>query len=110
MARLERSLNAWGDESFARVLKEEIEALTPAALPLTSGTGYMDGDISITLLNAAEERGAIRARIGIFFNEILAGCSCGDEPTPTSAYCELQVSIDKATAEAAFSPLSEGSS
>ncbi|MBU0500500.1 MAG: glucosamine--fructose-6-phosphate aminotransferase [Gammaproteobacteria bacterium] len=111
MARLEKTLNAWGDETFAQTLKGEIEALPSASLPLASGTGYVEGDgFSVTILHAAADREAIRARIGVFFSEIMAGCSCGDEPVPTSAYCELLVTIDKSTAEAIFTPMPEGSS
>ena len=45
----------------------------------------------------------IQAKVGVFFNEIIGGCSCGDDPLSENAYCELQVSIDKVTAEAEFS-------
>ncbi|OGT89843.1 MAG: glucosamine--fructose-6-phosphate aminotransferase [Gammaproteobacteria bacterium RIFOXYA12_FULL_61_12] len=112
MAQLANALKAWGDRSFAPVLKQEIESLGADALRLDRGasqTGHIDeGSISITMLNAAEDRHRIRARIGVFFDEILAGCSCGDDPATTSAYCELGVTIDKTTAEADFTLLPDG--
>jgi hypothetical protein len=57
------------------------------------------------LLHAADDPNSIRAKVGIFFDEILGGCSCGEEPASLQSYCELLVRIDKATAEAQFSVL-----
>jgi hypothetical protein len=59
------------------------------------------------ILGASESDGHIRARTGVFFSGIDAGCSCADDPTPVEAqqeYCELEVDIDQATAAATFVP------
>jgi hypothetical protein len=49
----------------------------------------------------------ICARVGIFFNEVVGGCSCGDDPLSVNAYCKIQVSIDRASAEAEFAVIPE---
>lgn len=108
MPRLILSLRAWSSDAFARTLKDEIESLGAGALPLdrttTHGGRADDGPITATVLRASDDGDAIQAEVGIFFGEILAGCSCGDEAQILNAYGELRVSIDKATAEAAFAP------
>jgi hypothetical protein len=38
--------------------------------------------------------------VGVFFREIVGGCSCGDEPFAADGYCEIELRIDKETAEA----------
>ena len=107
MAKFINSLSNWGLDSFSQTLKSEIENLESTALPLDKGTtqgGLVDdSNISVTIMNFTEEEGFIQAKVGVFFNEIIGGCSCGDDPLSENAYCELQVSIDKVTAEAEFS-------
>ena len=44
----------------------------------------------------------IEGSVGVFFTEIVINCGCGDEPMPTNAYCELQLSIDKNTVAVRF--------
>jgi hypothetical protein len=46
----------------------------------------------------------IRVKAGIFYQGVLGGCSCADDPTPASEineYCEVQLDIDKSTAATA---------
>lgn len=104
---LHRALDAWPGERFTSTLKTEIESLPPGSLPLAEGGalgGYVDdASIVATILCAVDDEEHIAADVGIFFGEILAGCSCGDEPEMQNAYCELRVSIDKQSAAATFS-------
>lgn len=105
MIRLPRSLAAWGGQGFAETLEAEILALGPAALPLhrLASTGYaLDTRVSVTLIDARESDGVIEARLGVFFDEILPGCSCGDEAEPQPVYGELWLAIDRSTAQADF--------
>ena len=106
MPRLMRALRDWGSDAFAETLKGELGALEPGVLPLDKcGAlgGYVDdSDLAVTIISLTESEKSIDARIGVFFRELLAGCSCGDEPSPANAYCEIGVTIDKATAEAQF--------
>jgi hypothetical protein len=103
------SLREWGGENFAPVLKQEIEALPPGTLPLQSGVtqGGLADDAGLTavVLRTGDAGSAVEVVVGIFFTEIVAGCSCGDEPMALNAYCELQLRIDKLTARGGFWPL-----
>lgn len=111
MIQLPASLHAWGDDDFPQALKRELEALDAATLPLqqrlTSGSAVLDTPIQVMPLGATEEDGRIRARVGVFFASVIAGCNCADDPTPVepqNEYCELWVVIDRETAEARFEP------
>jgi hypothetical protein len=58
--------------------------------------------VSVTVIAARETAGSIEVRLGVFFEEILPGCSCGDEAQPQPAYGELTLRIERATALARF--------
>ncbi len=107
MIALPEALHAWPGEHFSATLKAEIQALPPGSLPLAEGGalgGYVvDDAIVATVLRCRDGLDALHADVGIFFGEILAGCSCGDEPEIQNSYCELYVRINKHTALAHFS-------
>lgn len=107
MIRLEKSLRAWGKPDFAATLKLEVAQLG-GELPLQQGLSlgsYVTADpITVVINSVAETEQAIRVRAGIFYQSVIAGCSCDNDPTPTSEnteYCEVQLDIDKVTAVAA---------
>ena len=53
------------------------------------------------VISVAEEPEVIRARTGVLFTSVIAGCSCADDPTPVdeqTEYCELLFEIDRQTA------------
>lgn len=107
MTRLIKSLNAWGSPDFTGVLKQEIEQLSGRQLPLqqglTTSSVALDNRLEAMVLGVSEEGGVIRAKVGIFYSGTITGCSCADDPTSAgeqNEYCEVQVDIDKATAEA----------
>jgi len=107
MIKLTDSLKNWGSENFKKVLKQEIEALGNDVLPLNQATcqGGLadDSNISALINSVTENETQLLIKVGVFFNEIVAGCNCGDDPASENTYCELLVSIDKSTAEACFS-------
>lgn len=105
--QLHQSLAAWGSPAFAAVLKQELERQAPGQLPLQQGlsssSAVLDTGFSVMVLGAEASIETIRVRLGVFFSGIVAGCSCADDPTPVEAqneYCELELSIDRATAAA----------
>jgi len=105
MIRLARTLDAWGTPKFNEVLKEEVQQLGTAQLPLQQGlsaTSYVVGDkFDVMIIGASEAEGGIRIKAGIFYTGIIAGCSCADDPTPVEPqgeYCEVQFDIDRTTA------------
>ena len=107
MLKFADSLHAWGTPAFKHALKTEIEQLDASQLPLqqglTLGSYALDNKLDVIVIGAAEEEGHIRAKVGIFYTSIIAGCSCADDPTPideNNEYCVIQVDIDPVTAEA----------
>jgi hypothetical protein len=112
MLRLPGSLKAWGRPDFDSVLKQEIEQLDPGLLPLQQGlarSSYALGEgFGVAIKRVCDEAGRIRVRIGVFFSGVIAGCSCADDPTALEAqpeYCEMELVIDKRTAETTVSLL-----
>lgn len=114
MLQLPNSLNAWGTPEFTDVLKKEAEQLDADQLPLQQGLSagnYIVGDkFSAMILGATEDENFIHARAGIFYNSIIGGCACADDPTPVSElneYCVVRLDIDKKTAETAITLLTD---
>lgn len=114
MIRLPRALSVWGSPDFDGVLKEEIERLAADQLPLQKGlstTSYPVGEgFRVMVIGSSAADGFIRARAGIFYSGIVAGCNCADDPTPVEAqpeYCEVQIDIDRETAGATITLLGE---
>ena len=104
MIRLAASIRAWGTTEFNTVLKREIEQQADA-LPLQQGLRYSSSvgsePVTAVIHGASEQDGLIRVRAGIFYQGLVTGCSCADDPTPpgeNSEYCELSLEIDKADA------------
>lgn len=106
MIKLPKALNDWGSPTFKQTLKQELESLESGVLPLYQATqlgGQADDtDISVLINSISDNENSIEAKVGIFFHEIMGGCSCGDEPPSENTYCELLVSIDKTNAETKF--------
>ena len=63
--------------------------------------------MSVTVIEARERAGSIEVRLGVFFEETLPGCSCGDEAQPRPAYGELALRIERATSHAQFAPIED---
>lgn len=106
--RLDSALRAWNTDDFAAALKSDILALGAGVLPLqeaAAGGSIDEGDIDITLLGSRDSAAEIHATVGVFFAEVIGGCSCGDEPAASNAYCELQVIIHKVSGQARFEVL-----
>lgn len=105
MIRLDKAMQAWGTPDFKDILKQEIAQLDYALLPLQqglSGGNYVSGaPITVAINRVTELENVIRVNAGIFYQGIIGGCSCTDDPTPASdinEYCEVQLDIDKASA------------
>ena len=107
MLKLKQSLAAWQTASFNSIFKSELQAISATLLPLQAGLsqgGYVaeDEGFTVIVLNTCENDKSIEVKTGISYASIIAGCACADDPTPLdllSEYCELQILIDKMTAE-----------
>ncbi len=114
MPRLPESLNAWDTPGFRDTLKREIERLDAGHLPLQQGLSssshVTDRPFQAMIIGVREEAGLIRARAGIFYTGVIAGCSCADDPTPMdeqAEYCVLLFDIDRVTGETTVTLLEE---
>jgi len=110
MVKLSQSLKAFGTDQFHSDLKKELADINKTELPLyqatTQGGLVDDKQVSISILSSLEKTQTIEAKLSVFFDEIVGGCSCGDPPMQVNNYCELLVEIDKQTSEANFKLLS----
>jgi hypothetical protein len=114
MIRLDESLRAWGDAGFGATFKREVENLGADQLPLQQGlsvSSYVaESPITVMILRVDETESVIRIKAGIFYQGIIGGCSCADDPTPAvenNEYCEVQMDIDRATAVTAVTLITE---
>ena len=94
------------EDGLGAALKAWIEGLGPGLLPLercaARGGLVDDSAVTATVIAASVTADRIEARVGVFFTEILGGCSCGDDPAVENAYCELQLRIDRRSGDARF--------
>ena len=105
MILLDKALQSWGTPDFAAILKQELSQLAIHQLPLQQGLSVgsyvIDAPVTVVNVSVADMGSAIRVKAGIFYQGVIAGCSCADDPTPvsdTNEYCEIQLDIDKSTA------------
>jgi hypothetical protein len=103
---LTNALKAWGSPGFESALKEEIQALDAAALPLQQGlaqSSHVGNEaFSPVIISIQEALDRILVKTGIFYSGIIAGSCCADDPTPVceqTEYCELLLEIDKASGD-----------
>jgi hypothetical protein len=113
MSRLAKSLNAWAKPNFEDVLRNELEQIDAAQLPLQQGltttSDVADSKRTVRIISVADGDECIRVKAGIFYAGIVAGCSCADDPTPVNEqpeYCEVLLEIDKTTAATKITLLS----
>lgn len=99
-------MQAWGTSDFKATLKQEVECLNVDMLPLQQGlsTGnyVLANPHTAMVCGVSETEKFICVTAGIFYQSVISGCSCVDDPTPVnenSEYCEIRLVIDKATAQ-----------
>lgn len=110
MTILKASADAWGTEAFSAVFKSELEQLRSDVLPIAhvidAGCRLDDSDLGV-IVNVVNDGGlCVIADVGVFFAQIVTCLTCaGGDVMHDEAYCELRVTIDKASGEAQFEPL-----
>ncbi len=106
MLTLERSLQAWGTAGFEQALKQELAehaAELPLQQALAHSSSVADTPVTVLVQSVTDLGDSVRVKAGIFYEGLLGGCACANDPTPESPYteyCELLLEIDKATAAA----------
>ena len=115
MFKLSLSLQAWNNSDFNAVLKKEIGSMPADHLPLQQGLSYSSyaiaDNLSARIINVESDNEFILAKAGLFYAGVIAGCNCDDDPSPVdeiNEYCEVLFSINKQTAEATVSLLTDG--
>jgi len=111
---LPETLGAWGAPEFDAILKADIAKLNPDLFPLQQGLSQgsyaLREDLNFIIISSQDRPGSIRIRVGIHYRGVIAGCSCADDPTPvdeTVEYCEVELDIDRRTAETTIRLLPE---
>ena len=106
MFKLIKTLQNWKTPEFTLAFKQEVAELDHKLLPLQQGlslSSYVSNDkISAIIHRTVETDSGIKLYCGIFYQGIIAGCSCSDDPTPTDTqneYCEMCFCIDSSSAE-----------
>jgi len=104
--KLINALKAWGSPEFEKALKDEIQAMDAASLPLQQGLAQSshvgNGALSPVIISIQDVRDKILVKTGIFYSGIIAGSCCADDPTPVceqTEYCELLLEIDKVSGD-----------
>ena len=117
MIYLNDTLNAWNTPACTEVLLREIEQMDVNQLPLqqclTLSSYALDDQVKAVLVSTGEDAEFIRAKAGIFFNGMIPGCACADDPTPESTYseyCMVEFLIDKKTAATTINLISDAAS
>lgn len=102
--RLPLTLAAWDTPELPETFKREVAELGAERLPLQQAVACGDHalplPISVCLLGVQAHDEARVVRAGIFFQSVLSGCSCADDPTPANEfdeYCVLQFVINPVT-------------
>lgn len=106
--RLDAGLGGDRGQDFADKLVRALRALPAGSLPLTAactqGGWVDDSDLAISVLTISGDDGAVSARVGVFFTEVVGGCNCNDDPVGCSAYGVVRVTLDRTTGIAEIVP------
>ncbi|HQR03004.1 MAG: hypothetical protein JSR19_00930 [Proteobacteria bacterium] len=91
----------WPGPEFAPAFKEAIESLGSGAdnpLLTALGGGFYPADtpLTVSLLEVEEQAELLVIRVGVFYEVLLAGCACGDEPQAQSRYDEIEARLNRA--------------
>jgi len=112
MIRLSNTLNAWNTPDFEQVMKQELECIDGKQLPLQQGLSHSsyanEENFRVVVLGSSDEAASIHVKTGIFYSGLIPGCNCSDDPSPDdeiAEYCEVELKIDKKTAETRVSLL-----
>lgn len=114
MIRFPNALAACQTPGFNAAVKGEIESLDAGFLPLQQGlsrTSHVgSARVGATILRVEATTASLHVKAGLFYTGIIAGCSCADDPTPIDEideYCEVWIEIDRETAAATVTLLTE---
>jgi hypothetical protein len=101
MLLFSQSLHCLDTATLKQTLKSDIEHSDASLLPLQQGlsrAGYaLYDNIKVMIISLQRGETHLQLKVGIFYQGVIAGCSCSDDPSPTditTEYCELLFCID----------------
>ncbi|RMG34912.1 MAG: hypothetical protein D6720_08290 [Gammaproteobacteria bacterium] len=100
-----RTLSAWESAHFASAFLEEAGSLSAGELRLERLLQYGSqavGTPRFMILASEADADCLRVKTGVFFESVLSGCTCADDPTPETRYNEygeLLFVIDRKTGQ-----------
>ncbi len=98
---------------FAQHLKQALKQLPDGSLPLhlaTTQGGMVDSSaLDISLLHHHLHDDHLAIRMTVFFEEIVGGCNCHDDPVRVNGCCILALTIDRQSGLCQFSLADEAS-
>lgn len=114
------SLKAWQQAKktadFDAILKQELISLDHHELPLQQAlrlsSSVSPRSISPVVLSRQSDEHSVQVKVSIFYEGIIAGCSCADDPSPLDTQqeqCDIMITIDNATAKSVFTLLDNDS-
>ncbi len=105
---LQQCLDAPG-QALDGCLVAALKDLPPGSLPLgeccNQGGLADDSTASFSVLAIRREPRHVVARVGVFFIEVIGGCSCHDDPVRANAYCLIEVAVRRSDGQATVTPL-----
>ncbi len=98
------------DERFT-VDPEQVATQLPAVLqmlrdqlplqPMCNQGGFADAEhLTLSVLSVEHQGDSSRARVSVFFEEVVGGCNCHDDPHRANVHGLLQVSVDRSRGSA----------
>jgi hypothetical protein len=96
--KLVDSARTFATPDFVETLRRELLALPHGILPIAGEQGGLidPASLGLTLLSSRADTERIEVDVGVFFTEIVGGCSCGDEPFEVNGYTELRLRTERA--------------
>ena len=92
------------DPEFKDRLREAIMQLPESEFDLQQalklGSVALPETLEIMIMQRRDDDTEIRFHSGLFFESMIAGCNCADDPTPADTlqeYCEADISISRET-------------
>lgn len=85
-------LSHWQTDNFKYALEEQLKQLPEGSLPLVyamqTGSYPLADSLRVMILDSTQNSDEIILNCGLFFDSVIAGCNCADDPTPVERYPE----------------------
>lgn len=101
-----QTCDAWHSPALKSVLTAELrqQGLEALQKQLQNSSVALADKLEIMLLKQSEQAKHLEIKLGIFYQGVITGCNCADDPMDFSAneYCELLLTIEKHSQQGVF--------